>query len=141
MARMDDGFSTQMTFASDTSVQIFFKEVTPPGVSGGGVIDTTTMDNTAWRTMIPKALKTLTPASGVAAYDPVTLDEMIAMVGVNQLITITFPDGSTWAFWGSVDEFTPGSNVEGEQPTADITVQPTNQNASLVEVAPVYTAP
>lgn len=141
MARMDDGFSTTISFADDSDVQMWEKEVTPPGVSGGGAIDTTTMANTTWRTMFPKSLKSLTEVSLVVAYDPAVYDEIISMLNSNQLITITFPDNSTLAFWGWIDEFTPNANVEGEQPTANITIQPSNQNASLVEVAPVYTAP
>lgn len=140
MARMDDGFSTTISFSADSDVQLWEKEVTPPGVSGGGPIETSTMLNTAWRTMWPKALKSLTESSLVAAYDPAVYDEIVAMVGVNQLITITFPDDSTLAFWGWLDEFTPNANVEGEQPTAQVTIQPSNQNSSKVEVAPVYTA-
>lgn len=137
---MKDGFSTVYSFADDSVVQFKEKEVTPPGVSAGGVIDTTTMQNAAWRTMTPKQLKTLTEASAVVVYDPAFLDEAISMVGSNQLITITFPDLSTWVFWGVLDEFTPGANVEGEQPTADITIIPTNTNDLGAEVPPAFTA-
>jgi hypothetical protein len=65
---------------------------------------------------------------------------MIAMVQVNQEITITYPDSSTWVFWGFIDEFTPNALVEGEQPTANITVIPSNQDAAGDEIAPVYSA-
>jgi hypothetical protein len=79
------------------------------------------------------------------AYDPAFLTDVLAMVNINQLITITFPDNSTWKFWGWLDTFTPNANVEGEQPTAQCTVIPSNQKNSagsggLLEVAPVYTA-
>ncbi len=138
MARIDDGFSTLITFAEDSNVQMWEKEVTPPGVSGGGPNDTSTMRNTAWRTLAPKSLKTLTPCSSVVAYDPAVYDEIITMLNDNQQITLTFPDDSTVTFWGWIDEFTPNANVEGAQPTANITIQPSNQNASQVETAPVY---
>lgn len=137
MARLDDGFSTRISFSADSDVQLFEKEVTPPGVSAGGVIDTTTMQNTIWRTMIPKKLKTLTESSLLVAYDVLLYNEIIAMVGVNQIITITFPDLTTIVFNGTIDEFTPGALIEGEQPTADITIVPTNQTAALVEAGPV----
>ena len=61
----------------------------------------------------------------------------MAMVNSNQLITITFPGAETLAFWGWIDEFTPNAHVEGEQPTAELTIQPSNQNSSGVETAPV----
>lgn len=139
MARIDDGFSTTITFADDSDVQLWEKEVTPPGISGGGANDTTTMQNSAWRTMSPKSLKTLSPASLVVAYDTVLYTEIVAMANSNQLITITFADDSTLAFWGWIDEFTPNRIVEGEQPTAELTIIPSNQNDSGTEVAPVHT--
>jgi len=59
------------------------------------------------------------------------------LVNVNTLITLTFPDAVTWAFWGYLDKFIPNANEEGEQPTAEVTIVPTNQNDSAVETAPV----
>ena len=142
MARLDDGYQTLITFsASSSGVEVFWeKAVTPPGVEGGGPNDTTTMRNEVYRTTSPKNLITLTSGSFTAALDPAILDELIAMVNVNQAITITFPDGSTWVFWGWINEASPGEFVEGEQPTIDITIEPSNQDAVGDEIAPVYTA-
>jgi len=142
MARIDDGHPTTLAFAEASSgVTVFWvKELTPPGISGGGENDTSTMANSTWRTRSPKSLKTLSPASFVAAIDAAILDEMVSMVGVNQQITITFPDSSTWVFWGWIDEFTPNNFVEGEQPTANMTIIPSNQDGSGAEIAPVYSA-
>ena len=140
MARIDDGFATLIEFDADSDVQMWEKEVTPPGVSGGGENDTSTMRNTTWRTKAPKGLISLSEASLSVAYDPAVFDEIVLMVNVNQLITITFPDSSTLAFWGWIDEFSPGALSEGEQPTADVTIIPSNQNGSGVETAPVYSA-
>jgi hypothetical protein len=140
MARIDDGYQTLIAFADNPSVKFWEKEVTPPGMSGGGSNDTTTMHNTTYRTFAPKQLKTMSESSFTAAYDPEVYQSVISMIGDNQLITITFPDGSTLAFWGWLDEFTPNALVEGEQPTAECTIIPSNQNASGVETAPVYTA-
>jgi len=140
MGRMNDGFSTTIGFADYPAVSFWEKEVTPPGIQGGGENDTSTMRNTVWRTKAPKQLKTLSECSFTAAYDPVVYDDIVAMIQTNQLITVTFPSGATVAFWGWLDDFTPGANTEGEQPTADCTIIPSNQNASDVETAPVYTA-
>lgn len=141
MTIMNDGHSTLVTFSADSSVALKEKEVTPPGVSGGGENDTTTMHNTTWRTRQPKQLVTLSECSFVAAYDPAVYDEIIAMINVNQQITVEFPDGSTLVFWGWIDEFTPNRHVEGEQPTAEVTIIPSNQNNSGAETAPNYTGP
>ncbi len=79
MARINDGFSTTIEFPSQTSgLTVFWeKEVAPPGISGGGANDTTTMRNTAFRTMAPKNLKTLTDSTIVVAYDPDIVTELI----------------------------------------------------------------
>jgi len=138
MARIDDGFSTYISFSEDSAVQLWEKGVTPPGIDGGGENDTSTMRNTAWRTRAPKGLKTLTECSARVAYDPAVYDEIVTMCNVNQQITITFADDSTLVFWGWINEFTPGESVEGEQPEADLTIIPSNQNAAGTETAPVY---
>jgi hypothetical protein len=135
--RIDDGFSTIISFAAAPSVKFYEKEVTPPGISGGGANDTTTMRNIAWRTMAPKKLKTLSESSVVVAWDPAAYNDVLAMVQVNQLITVTLADGSSIAFWGWLEEFTPGAAQEGQQPTATVKVIPSNMNASLVETSPV----
>jgi len=140
MSRIDDGFATLIEFAEDSDVQMWEKEVTPPGVSGGGENDTSTMRNTTWRTRSPKGLITLSESSLTVAYDPAVYDEIISMVNVNQQITITFADESTLVFWGWIDEFTPGAAVEGEQPTAEVKIIPSNQNAAGTETAPTYSA-
>jgi len=143
MARIDDGFSTTITFADYPSVSFYEKEVTPPGMEGGGENDTTTMLNVTWRTKAPKKLVSLTPCSFVAAYDPVVYDDVVSMINTNQFITITFPDGSTLGFWGWLDQFAPNANTEGEQPTAQCTIIPSNQTDSATPtlIGPDYTAP
>ena len=137
-SRLDDGHQTLISFAADPTVLFYEKSVTPPGIDGGGEVDVTVMENSTWRTRNPKALVTLSNASMTVAYDPATYPEIIALVNVNTLITVTFPDGDTLAFWGWLNTFTPGEHVEGEQPTAEIEVIPSNQNASGVETAPVH---
>jgi len=142
MAVQTDGFSTTIAFSAGVSGITVAdlmpeKDVQPPGIDGGGPNDTSTMRNTAWRTLQPKSLKSLTPCNLTVAYDPAMYTEMNDMCPVNQEIVITFPDGETLTFWGWVNTFTPGVNVEGEQPTASVEIQPSNQNNAGAEVAPV----
>jgi len=144
MSRIDDGFSTTIAFTNQGSgtgpgITFWEKEITPPGMDAGGATDTTTMRNILYRTKAPKKLITLTAMTLVVSYDPVFYDDILAMLSENQLITITWPDTSTLAFWGWLDKFVPGNVVEGEQPTATVTIEPSNQNDSQVETAPVYT--
>lgn len=138
MARIDDGFPTTIAFSEAPEVKFYEKEVTPPGMEGGGANDISTMQNTVWRTRAPKGLKTLSEATLVAAYDPEVYNDVVAMMNVNQEITITFPDDSILVFWGWLDVFKPNRTVEGEQPTAEITIIPSNIDAAGDEVAPVY---
>lgn len=139
--RMDDGFSTIITFALLPTVKLFEKEVTPPGITSGGPIDTTTMRNIAWRTMSSRALKSLTPVTATVAFASEVIPLIQNQIGVNQQVTVTFPDQSTLVFYGWIEEFTPGAFVEGEQPTATLNVQPSNKDADGDEISPVYSAP
>lgn len=140
-ARMDDGFSTVISIANIPSVKLYEKDVTPPGVTAGGAIDVTTMRNSTWRTMAPRSLKTLTPLNLTVAYATDAYDDIIAQLGINQQITVTFPETSTLVFWGWIEEFTPAALTEGEQPTASVVIQPSlrNNTGAGAETAPVYT--
>lgn len=139
--RLDDGFSTLIGLANLPTVKIFEKAVTPPGMQAGGAINTTTMRNIAFRTSAPKQLKTLTQVTTTVAFATAAIPDIQSQIGVVQLITVSYPDGSTLAFYGWIDEFMPGSFSEGEQPTATLTVHPTMRDLDGEEHAPVYTEP
>jgi hypothetical protein len=143
MARLDDGHSTQISFADNPVVKFWERQVTPPGMDGGGPNDTTNMRNVSLRTKAPKKLKSMTTMTATVAYDPQVFDptQVWDMINENQLITVLFPDGAEVSFWGWLNSFMPGENREGEPPTATITVECSNQNDSQVETGPVYTAP
>lgn len=139
--RMDDGFSTIITFAEKPSIRLEEKEVTPPPITAGGPIDTTNMRSTTWRTKSPKQLKDLGKMALTVAYATVAIDDVISIIGVNQLITLTYPDGSTFEFYGWLDEFTPSAHKEGDQPTAACSIQPSLTDSDGVRTEPVYTEP
>lgn len=144
MGRIDDGHQTLISFSAGLSsiggsLKMWEKEVTPPGIEGGGANDTTTMRNTTWRTRSPKQLVTLADAGITVAYDPDLYTDLVDLVNVNQEIEITFPDGTVLRFWGWIDTFVPNAIVEGEQPTADMTIIPSNQDTDGSEVAPSVT--
>lgn len=141
MARLNDGFKTLITFDLAASVKFWEKTIKPPGLSAGGANDTTTMRNTRWRTRQPKQLVTATDITATCAYDPECYNSVVtSLIGKNGLITITMPDLSTVAVWGWVDSFEPAEHTEGAQPTATITIILSNENATGVETAPLYTA-
>ena len=136
--RQDDGFSTYVSFANYPSIKLYEKEITPPGVDGGGAVETHTMRNTAWRTKGPKHLKSMDDLTFTAAFATDVYSDVMSAVNENQLITVHFPDGHTLAVWGFITSFKPNQVKEGDQPTAVVTVVCSLQNNSGVEVAPVY---
>jgi hypothetical protein len=142
MSRLDDGHATTISFAADTGVLLYEKTVTPPGMDAGGEVDTTTMENSSWRTRDPKLLKTLTNAGMVVAYDPAAYTNLMSLVGVNTSVTVTFPDGHTILFKGWLNTFTPGEHVEGERPTAEIEIIPSSTHETTGQPhTPIITAP
>ena len=124
--KLDDGYRTLVTFATDPDICFWEKEVTPPGLDGGDAVETFTMHNDRWRTMAPRALITMTEFELTCAYDPAIYTAALALVNVKTTVTVQFPDGSTLAFYGYLRTFEPDALSEGEQPEATITVQPTN---------------
>ena len=139
MAKLTDGFSSTISFASDSSVSVWEVEVTPPSIQGGGGHRTSTMRNTTYHTNSPGSLIDIGDCTVLVAYDPATWSEMIAMCNVEQLITVTWPDGSSLAFYGWVDVFEPTSLVENEMPTANMTIKASNNNSGT-ETGPAYSA-
>lgn len=138
--RLDDGFSTKITFAADPDISFWEKTVTPPGIDGGDAIETSTMHNVTWRTMAARSLKTLTDSSLAVAYDPQVYDQIVALINVEGWLTCLFPNGDTLDFCGFLKAFTPGENSEGEMPEAEVTIVCTNKDAATgAETAPVFT--
>lgn len=136
---LEDGFSTIYTFENAPNILLKELEVTPPGLDSGGPIETFSMRSTKWLTKAPKSLIDMTPGKALCAYDPAILDTIVAQVRINQLITITYPDGDTMAFYGYIDKWIPGSHKHGDRPTAEMTVQPTNEDNDGNEIDPVHT--
>lgn len=140
MSRLKDGFPTIVNFPGAATnfpgLTVFEKTVTPPGYSGGGPNDTTTMRNLQFRTKQPKKLITLTKLEFTAAYDTQAYTDIFEALNFNQVVEVVFPDGATLSFWGWIDEFKPNEIKEGEQPTAACVIECSNQDNNSVEQAP-----
>lgn len=145
--KLKDGYSTRITLALDTTISFWEKTIQPPGIDGGEKIEQTTMLNDDWRTFAARALTTLTDSTVKVAYDPNLYNSILSQVNVQkvgssaQVITITFPDGSTLAYYGYLQSFAPDELVEGTQPTATVMIVATNYDpVNNVEAAPVLTS-
>jgi hypothetical protein len=136
---MLDGYSTLVAFEADPEVLFWEKGVKPPGIEGGDNIEASSMHNTTWHTFGIPSLKTLTDAEIRAAYDPALFSSILALVNIPTVITIHFPDDSTYAFYGRLKSFEPDELVAGTQPECTIVIAATNWDPSEnEEAAPVY---
>lgn len=139
--KMEDGYRTLVTFATDRDVRLWERSITPPGLEGGEPIDTTTMHNDVWRSMAPRHLKSMTEFQMECGYDPKCYDELRDLINVETTVTVLFPDTSTLAFYGFLRNFQPNALEEGSFPTATVTVVPTNADPTTgAEEAPVLTS-
>lgn len=138
---IEDGFPTKIAFASKPAVSFWEKSVKPPGVDGGDAIEHTNMHSLAWRLKGPRKLKTLTDTSTTASYDPAVYADILTLCNAPDSITITFPNGSSISFYGFLRTFEPSDAGEGAEPTASITITPTNRDpVTGLESPPVFTA-
>jgi len=139
--KMPDGYQALITFANKPAVQLWERQVKPPGLDGGDGIDTTTMHNVRWRTKANRHLITLAEASAMCAYDPDSYNDLLSLLNSPQSITVRFPDNSTLAFFGYMQKAEFGELKEGEFPEVTVQITPTNQDpTSTSEQAPVFTA-
>jgi len=135
--RLRDGDQTLITFASDSNIELFEMAATPPPIDGGDMIETTTFHNSTRRTKWPRRLIEDGNGQFRCAYDPVAKTRIEAIINTNTEITVTFNDGSTWAFWGALIRFTPQEAQEGQMPEAIVEFGITNTDSAFAEQDPV----
>jgi len=133
MAKVFDGKGTTMAWTTSSSFVVEKTRIKPPG-SEVNDIDITHLGNTNVRTMTPSQLSTITAVTFDGHHDPA----LTVPIGVNDTITVTFPDGSTLVFWGYLQNYEPGDIVEGAKMECSGTITISNRNASGVETKPAY---
>jgi hypothetical protein len=121
-----EGQGTKITFSLHPDLAIWETTHTPPGVDAGDAIDARNAHCATWAPQLPPALRKMGDVSGTCQYDPGVLPNIVSMTGVNQTITTTFRDGSTWAYFGWLKSFVPNETQSGQQPTAAYTIVPSN---------------
>lgn len=135
--KLDNGHGIKVTFSRDPDISFWEKEVQPPATEVADGVETKTMFSLEWETFAEPALKKLTGGKATVAYDPAVFTQIEALIGINDQITVRWPDGSTLAFWGYLQKFEPSSVKTDEQPEAEVSFFPTNQDDSGAEQAPV----
>lgn len=139
-----NGYQTLITFEAVADVDLWERTVTPPGFEGGDPIDTTTMFNAKYKTKAMQALIEMLQGGITCGYDPAALSatQIEALINVETTITVHFPDGSSWAFYGALRSATPNANANGTLPEMTVVFEVTNTDPSTgAEEDPVYTAP
>jgi hypothetical protein len=140
--KMEEGHPTIVTISANTTVSFWEVSVKPPGIDGGDAIDTSTMQNLAWRTFAARVLKTLTEASVTAQYNVAGIQQILAITNQPATVTIHFPGGAKMAFYGYLRTWDPADINEGDPPTSTIAIQPTNRDpVDGSEQAPVFVIP
>lgn len=135
---MENGYQALITLANDANIDLWEKDVGQPGMDGGDPIDTTTQQNETYRTFAPRTLITLTQFTVVCGYDPCVYDDLLPLVNLEDTITITYPGGTTLAFYGYVKGVEFGPMSDGTFPEVTLTIVPTNwDHNNCVEAGPV----
>lgn len=135
--RLRDGFRTKFTFANDSDLSVWEISGKPPSYDGGDPIDLRTMWDTKYVPKWPRGLIEVGPATMKVAYDPAVLTQIVAIINTATTITVTYPDGSTEAYFGYLRSFERDELTDGEMPTATVTIEATMLDSSFAEQAPV----
>lgn len=131
---MTDGYQTLFTFTNNPAIGLWVSlegGLKPGGLDTEGPIKIGTMHARRMRIMAAKKLVTHQPTTMTCFYSPAVLPALFAQLGLQTTITITFPDGSTWAFFGYLNKFEPGDNKEGNAPTATCEIVAISRDPSL----------
>jgi len=139
---LENGFSTRIAMGNAPGVALWEVSVTPPSLEGGDPIDGTDMYSERWMRKCVPALIEMGLLTATAKYSPQFLSVANTVINDPTNITVWFPDGSSWTFWGWLKSFTPGELVEGEKPTATVEYVISNNDPTTgTEEDPIYTAP
>ena len=139
--KVPDGFQCVIALASAPGVWFWEIDPKPPAIDGGEPIDTTTMLNTAWRTMSPQSLKKLDNLVVKCAYDPDVWNTFVN-TSINDRfdsVTVTYPTADKLAMWAYCQKWDPDAFEIGKMPTGTLTIVITNFDVvNQIEAGPVY---
>jgi len=139
--KIDQGYRITITNSADTDVSLFEVEVTPGGLDNGDPIDTSTQFNNKYHTRRPRALMKADGAKIKAQLAAGTRKQVDLLIGVEATITETYPDGSTYCYYGYFKSVKFDTFKEGEKPMCEVEVVETDWDyVNSVEAGAVFTA-
>lgn len=142
MPIMKDGFPTIfVNLGGGEGIEFYEKRIKPPSLDGRAKIDTTGMRNQNFVTSWPRALIETGDATLTVAWAPAYWNRVRLLINGGRgnlgrkpvFITLRFPDGEEMGFYATINKFEPNEHVEGEQPTANMTITIHNVNQLNVE--------
>ncbi len=136
MSEVRDGQGTRCLFATTTDFMLRKVEITPAEEEVPGS-DDTTLENTEVETQRPKTLKKVGSIAFKAVLDPAI--KAAAPFGINQKITIEYPDGDADEYYGFLSKCTPAGIKGGDRGMVDCLILVSNLNGD-VETKPNFVA-
>ena len=135
------GSPVYVTFASDPNIDLWEKQLSPPGAKMDERKDNTTSYNTKFRKFSPGRLATMDDLTVVCGYDPDEIQDIIDLLGVRDTITIELPSGTLIAFYGWLDQYQFSELTEDGEPTVTLTIAVGNQDWDTCEEEPPVIVP
>lgn len=125
-ARLLNGFRSMIAFSLDPDVSMWETidgGITPPGLTVGDAVRTSTMHNNEYHTKKARFLKEQKDVTFQFAYDTKFMTQIDDLVGDDSgSITLHYPDDSTLDFYGYLGDVDFDPLVDGEMPTGTATI-------------------
>lgn len=135
--KVPDGQGVKIAFKSNPDLLFWERSLTPPSIDGGDAIDITDSFNTTWETSAARTLKKLGDVEVEGFWEPGSYAEVLALVNVEDEITLIYPDGSTESHFAFVRMFEREEVARGEPLTGTLTITPTSwDHVNRVEAGP-----
>ena len=139
---MDEGFPIKIVCDLNPTICFWEKDVKPPEVDQGDMIEVTTQHAVEWEQFAARVLSKLGDTETTAGWHPNLYPQIFAIKGKPATWTIIFPNGATLAFFGVLQTATPQDMSKGKYPEIKIKIAATNRDhndPAKPEQGPVYT--
>ena len=123
-ARPNDGHKTLVVLANAPTAALWILSVKPPAIEMA-TFELRHMNLNEWAQMAIGSLKKMGPISGKALYDPVVYSQLSDQVGVNQAVSVHWPNHAAIAVWAALTKLDPDENSEGNPQTMSFEITPT----------------